>query len=66
MINEKNKRQSMDDQRMQKATINISGIPEDDADELLTLQHQMIRAERKSGRRMQKGYFAVNESKTSK
>lgn len=66
MMDEKNKKQSMEDQRMQKASINISGIPEDDDDELLTLQHQMIRAERESGRRMQKGYFAVKESKTSK
>lgn len=66
MIDEKNKEQSMDDQRMQKATINISGIPEDDDDELLTLQHQMIRVERESGRRMQKGYFAVKHPKKSK
>ena len=66
MINEKNKRQSMDDQRMQKVTIDILGIPEDDDDELLALQHQMIRAECKSGRRMKKGYFAMKELKTSK
>lgn len=66
MMDEKNKEQSMDDQRMQKATINISGIPEDDDDELLTLQHQMIRVERESGRRMQKGYFAVKHTKHTK
>ena len=65
MIDEKNKKQSMDDQRMQKATINISGIPGEEDDELLCTLYYMIKAERERGRNMQKRDFVVKQPKTS-
>lgn len=65
MMDEKNKKQSMDDQRMQKATINISGIPGEEDDELLCTLYHMIKAERERGRNMQKRDFAVKHPKTS-
>lgn len=65
MMDDKNKKQSMDDQRMQKATINISGIPGEEDDELLCTLYHMIKAERERGRNMQKRDFAVKHPKTS-
>lgn len=65
MMDEKNKEQSMDDQGMQKATINISGIPDDEDDELLYTLYHMIKAERERGRNMQKHDFAAEQPKTS-
>lgn len=66
MMDEKNKKQSLDDRRMQKATINISGIPGDEDDELLCKLYHMIKAERERGRSMQKKFFADNKPKSSK
>ena len=65
MMNEKNKKQSMDDRRMQKATIIISELPGDDDDELLEMMYQMIKTERERGRSMQTGFFTDNMPKTS-
>lgn len=65
MIDEKNTKQSMSCNRMQRATINISGIPEDDDDELLEMMYQIIKIERERGRSMQTGYFTENMPKKS-
>ena len=65
MMDEKNKEQSMDDRRMQKATIIISELPDDDDDELLEMMYQMIKTERERGRSMQTGFFTDNKPKTS-
>lgn len=65
MMDEKNKEQSMDDRRMQKATIIISELPGDDDDELLEMMYQMIKTERERGRSMHTDYFTDNKPKTS-
>ena len=65
MTDEKNMKQSMDDQRMQKATINISGIPGEEDDELLCTLYHMIKAEHERGCNVQKRNFAVKQPKSS-
>ena len=49
MIDEKNTKQSMSCNLQQRATINISGIPGDDDDELLEMMYQIIKTERNVG-----------------
>lgn len=66
MIDEKNTKQSMMGNRPQQATINISGLPGDDDDELLEMMYQIIKTERERGHSMQTGYFTDNKSKKSK
>lgn len=65
MIDEKSTKQSMSCNRTQRATINISGIPGDDDDELLEMMYQIIKTERERGRSMQTGFFTENKPKTS-
>ena len=62
MIDEK---QTMSCDQPQRATINISGKPEDDDDELLTMLYYMIKKDRERGLRMQKGNFTDSDSKSS-
>lgn len=59
------KKKTMCCKRPQRATINISGKPEDDDDELLTMLYYMIKEEREKGFRMQKGNFTDSDSKSS-
>lgn len=66
MIDEKNKKQRISCNRPQQATINISGIPGEEDEDLLAMMYQVIETERELGLSMQKGYFAVKEPKTSK
>ena len=62
MIDEK---QTMSCDQPQRATINISGKPEDDDDELLAMLYYMIKEEREKGLRMQKGNFTDSNSNSS-
>ena len=66
MIDEKSTKQSMSCNRTQRATINISGIPGDDDDELLEMMYQIIKTERERGRSMQKSNSTENKLKSSK
>lgn len=43
-------------ERLQKATINISGDEDDDDDELLNMLYHMIKCERERGHSMQRPY----------
>lgn len=65
MIDERNKKKSISCNLPQRATINISGIPGDDDDELLEMMYQIIKTERERGRSMQTGFFTDNKPKTS-
>ena len=62
MIDEK---QTMSCNKPQRATINISGKPEDDDDELLTMLYYMIKKERERGLRMQNGNITDSDCKSS-
>ena len=62
MIDEK---QTMSCDQPQRATINISGKPEDDDDELLAMLYYMIKEEREKGLRMQKGNITDSDSNSS-
>ena len=62
MIDEK---QTMSGDQPQRATINISGKPEDDDDELLAMLYYMIKEEREKGLRMQKDNFIDSDSNSS-
>ena len=66
MIDEKNTKQSMSCNLPQRATINISGIPGDDDDELLEMMYQIIKTEQERGRSMQKSNSTENKLKSSK
>ena len=48
-------------ERLQKATINISGDAEDDDNELLNMLYNMIKAERERGRSMQRPHRVVKD-----
>ena len=65
MIEKEKRKQSIDCPQLQRATINISGIPGDDDDEILEMMYQIIKDERERGLRMQKGNFTDSDSKSS-
>ena len=65
MIERRDRQPSIEGRQLQRATINISGTPEDEDDELLEMLYQIIKTERERGRSMQKGYFTENKPKTS-
>ncbi len=57
MIDRKDRQPSIEGRQLQRATINISGTPEDEDDELLEMMYQMIKNERERGLRMQNVNF---------
>lgn len=65
MIERKDRKQGTGCHQLQRATINISGKPEDDDDELLTMLYYMIKEEREKGFELQKGNFTGSDSNSS-
>lgn len=65
MIERRDRQPSIEGRQLQRATINISGTPEDEDDELLEIMYQMIKNERERGLRMQNGNFVDSDSKSS-
>ena len=65
MIERRDRQPSIEGRQLQRATINISGTPEDEDDELLEMMYQMIKNERERGLRMQNGNFTDSDSNSS-
>ena len=65
MIERKDRQQSIGGRQLQRATINISGTPEDEDDELLEMMYQMIKNERERCLRVQNGNFVDHSNDSS-